>query len=526
MQLDPTARAYLANLQHQTGPIDATLEDAIAQACAQAGRALTVNELQKTIEQALPNTPRAQQLAKVIKGPGQERQQGDCNDCQAFPTRIFELKIKKENALPYAPPVQIAPVRRDPLFAAFNLSPEADVMLLFNARDVDRNGRPLLLKIVAREGVDLERFDLGNYRTRDGWKRDVVTVKANADVVRIEDKDETEFAFGDPLKQLSLDAKGRQISTSVMLCRDNEQVDTYYRARLVGGRYEMDLNAVQNRQVQNGEQLDRQAVMSFPERIQIDLRAPDGAGLGWLDANAKDYGITIDLERGLIFEPNAKADVTFINKNVSTSVPADDAELLGSPKARVGEIQANMTLEQLLRRTLRLRTYTLSKEGAAKADLETKDIPVVDLVYAQPKSIQLGGKDLAPLTSTLAERGKLGELLIAAEKRPLAKDPECDGQKIDLTLEPGFLKGESIAGWRVVVGYTDVGGAWKTVDERRVKGNASACERFSLDLDNAPAIHQARRSLEVRVYNDRGVPAQRVVVPFEVIDWAPGLRRG
>jgi hypothetical protein len=186
IQLDPQARAFLANVQHETGPIPAPIEQALTDATEKAGKALNLEEVMAAVQQALPSCQHHQRISKCLDGSKQAAMSHHCDGTRPdFLTQIFELKITKEIDDVYRTPPQRQPVRRDPLEASFNMAPDADFMLLFNARDVDRNGRPLLMKIVAREGDDPAKLDLAGYRTAEGWQRDVVTVGKLDDVVRI-----------------------------------------------------------------------------------------------------------------------------------------------------------------------------------------------------------------------------------------------------------------------------------------------------------------------------------------------------
>lgn len=374
----------------------------------------------------------------------------------------------------------------------------------------------------------MSKLNLDQYRTQAGWERDVQRVSDTDDVVEIKEVNEEEFQFGTPLKQTSLGPKGEELSTSVMIARENEQVTKYYQGKRVGNTIVPDIaRYVAGRDnVQRGEQLDRTPVKTFDDRITLKLTANDGVPTdGWLEAKANQFKVDLEVAKGLMFEPNSEAQVTFMNKSVKTAVAADDAELLGSAAVTIENIAAgNMNIGQLLQQRLVRLSYTKDVNGNAKADRNQIQITALDLVFAQKQQTLIGGKQLEPTATKVIDKATMETMGIKAEKVPVRGD--VDGQEIRLNLSKGFIKAEdpaSVDGWRMVVGFTDHEGKWHNCGEAKV-GKQSKAEKFKMILTDADKAHQQNRALEIRVYNDAGVPAERFNIPFREIDWSPSLR--
>ena len=534
VQLDQQAQAFLANIQHRTGPIPTQIDAAIAKAAEGADKPLTLEQVQAAVEQALPDVTQQKAISKTLD-QSQKAAMSYHSDGKrgSFLTQIIDMKITKEIQTVYRPAPRTRPVNRvrDPIDGRINMAPDADVVLLFNARDVDRNGQPLLLKVIAREGVDLEKYDLAQYRTKEGWNRDVQTVGAHDDVVTIKDVHEDEFQLGDPVKQVSLNPKGGELSTSVWIMRDNVQSTQVYQAKTVGTRSVPDTaRPVGRPTVQQGENLDRQAVVSFTDRVRLELTAKDGADTSaWLNTRMTNFETTLHLDRGLIFEPNAYASVAFFGKATRTDVPGDDAQLLGSPAKQDVIDVGSRTLAQVLAQPIQLTTGTTDANNRAKPDRNAQNLPVSQIIYGLAEHVQVGGAQLKPLSDQNLNRDTMAAAGITATKRPLAGDGDRDGQQVTVKVDKGFVSSNapaSVDGWKIQVGFTDHEGKWHNVGEKTVKGQASAASEFKLDLADADQTHRNNRAFEVRVFNAEGIPAQRSVVNFDQVGWDPALRGG
>jgi hypothetical protein len=215
---DSQAAALVKDFQRQAGMLAAPVEQALAQVQqADPAKPLTLQQVEQVLLSAMP------EQKSVIQG---SCQRAACyhpdNKNPRFLTQILSMKIEKESDFVVRPnPVNAPPVRRDPLYATFTMDPKADFMLLFNARDVDKNGQPLLMKVVARERADITKLDLTRYRMQDPTKPDVVKIANDQSYVETKDVHETEFQFGDPLKQVSVGNDGKELSTSVWVRPEN-----------------------------------------------------------------------------------------------------------------------------------------------------------------------------------------------------------------------------------------------------------------------------------------------------------------
>jgi len=283
--------------------------------------------------------------------------------------------------------------------------------------------------------------------------------------------------------------------------------------------------------VVSGEQLDEKPVVSFEKRVELAMVAKDSSKSldAWLNAHCSEFDLKLTVNKGLIFEPNASAVVSFLNLRLGTEVAANDASLLGSAGTEGAVTTVDETLYQMLtRRNVSIQTFTKLADGSPKNDREIKNLSPVHLIYADKANVQIGGQVLAPLASASVDKTQLDARGVSATKCRLPNDPGCDGQKVDISLNKGFVSAKapaSVEGWKVVVGYTDAAGVWQTCGSRTVKGNASSKMNFSLELPDAPAVHKANRSFEVRVYNDKGIPAERLTVPFREIGWATSAQQ-
>ncbi len=518
--LDPQAQALLKHVQRRTGPVAQQVEQAVSAACdATQGKPLTMEQLEKVLCAAMPAQQGVIQDSKAIaKGYHCDGKNG------RFLTSILEMRIEKEQDVGYSPPRPVAPITRDPLFADFSMAPDADFMLLFNARDVDRDGQPLLMKIVARERADITKIDLARYRTQGG-QPDVQKIANNASFVQIKDTDETEFAFGDPMKQVSLCGGGKELSTSVMVRPKNVDVKNFYYTHLVGGAQVINkANPYQLGRRTEGENLDTTKVARFDDRIHVSLKAKDTMPAGtWLDTPGAGQHLeaALSVDRGFFFEPGATGSVTFVDAKLALAVAADDAQLLGSQAATAPlAVQPNWTMRQLLQQAV-ARTASSSPAGR---DADSTSTVASDLIYAAKAKITLAGTALAPLSDKSLSEADFAAAKVKIDATPACGDHDGDDTTVKISLDAGFLgaaEGASVAGFKIVVGYTDATGAWVEAKPRTLGGaSANKREDFTFEVEDFDGLQAKKANIEVRVFNEHGVPAQRVLIPFTQIGWA------
>lgn len=425
---------------------------------------------------------------------------------------------------------------------------DAKSMLLFNGRDVDKTGKPLLMKAVLRvkdpadaEGVKtaVEAFkkEMGNFEgIRQNWgpnaeKIDIKIIAANDAYVELKDMDEAEFQFGDPILQISQDKAGKELSRGVATEPDNKLIRKYYAAQANGqpnlaqpvrSRW----NQGNPEDILTGANLDTTAPNVFDERISLKMSAketfPEG---GWLETRAEFVTAGLVVEPGLIFEPGKDASVTFLGTSLKTAVAKDDAYFTGSPSAE-GELKlegnfAKYSLKQLLTQSV---TRNVVSQAAGHGDNANVAKQAFQFIYADAGHINIAGKAFTPLSDQNLKKAELGDgTKMTAQLAPIA-DPDHNGTRASIVLNEGFLKtdGEtSIEGWTVAVGFKDVDGAWKQCSSTKIEDRETSQRMgFELDMTDAPGLMKQGASMEIRLFNQNGVPAERVQVPFQAMTWA------
>ncbi|MBI4819854.1 MAG: hypothetical protein HY791_26510 [Deltaproteobacteria bacterium] len=522
--LDTAGKQLLSTFQTRHGVVSQAVEAEIGKAAQTKGSALSAQELEKVLTQAMP--AQATQISEVSKACSTSKYHCDGKKGD-FLTQFLKLRIEKERTQVYNQPATRRP-GRDPLMAEFIMDKDAQVVLLFNARDVDEKGRPLLMKAVCREGATLDAVDLTHYRTKwsDPKDADIQTVPKNASFVSVQDNHETEFEFGDPVVQISLGCKGQEISRGVAVRPENQETVRFYPGKWenVNGANVIVPNTASPEatapQIVQGASLDRTPVVAFDERIRLGLTVkPSFPQGGWLETPISHVDAKMMIEPGLIFEPDTTAKVTFLSGVLSTKVESEDAFLVGSPgtEAPVGLAQYSaQSLQWLLNQPVQRQT-----QSTAGSDARNQSWSLSDLIYTARDKIGVGAGKLNPLGDLRVGGANLAGAKIEAVYSQIADNSK--GQHLDLKLGEGFLKAEdgaSVKGWTMVVGYTDESGAWKQCDARTVKSRkGSDCESFELDFADAPALYKQNKNVEIRVFNAEGVPAQRVLVPLKEISW-------
>ena len=519
-QLQPAAQQLLGYVQKHSAPISGAVQKAITEAQTKKGEPLNAKELEQVLVQAMPDQKDAVQQGKKACAHSKYHCDGKKAD---FLTQMIDFRIKKEVAEVRNQPATRR-TRRDPLEAEFIMDNQAQVVLLFNARDVDDKGRPLLMKVVAREGAETKDLDLSAYRTRWEGDPDIQTVGKTDAHVAIKDVNETEFAFGDPLLQVSMDGKGEELSRGLALHPDNHLHTKYYYGKNVGGQIVPDQARPYGNQTRNdaGPQLDTTPARTFDDRIKLEMGVKDSFPKGgWVETKAAHIDAKLIVEPGLMFEPDSSATVNFLGTGANTAVPKDDAFLVGAPGV---ERQCNLasyknySIAQLLAQPIQRRSQT----GGGSADANALNRPAVDMIFADKANIKVGAGALQPLRDTNVNHAQMKDNSMRAEYRPLKGD--TGGQRLCLDLDKGFLSASedsTVQNWKIVVGFVDAKGAWQQCDERSVKNTKnSSAEHFSLEMNDSAVLYKQNKSLEVRVFNAEGVPAQRVRVPLKQVKWA------
>ena len=619
VQLNPQANAALAEIiRKNNGQLPAAVEQHLQSLETQAAPvSLSLDDVEKVLRQAMPERKEWIDQACSI-GSGYH---ADGKNAR-FLTQILSAKIEKINEVQAG--TSNASRRVDPMFAEFTMDPKAQSMLLFNARNVDRAGNALLMKIVMRMSPKVEavvtqaeneietlvkktvtemqqrlgnnasynenelraswglptetapdhniqqqfaanleswapgstanhqrvtellqqiseakqryidgqlpELDLKRYRMEPAdAKPDVTLVGAKATYVKSVDFNEAEFSFGDPLKQISIAASGRELSSSVLVRPENEQFNRAWNdpTNQAGRRADYDAHTV-------GDDLDRQAVVTFDDRIRLEVRAKEGHATtpgAWLDdPNALGaFDVKLHVDRGLLFEPGANAAISLMQTNVVASVPADDALLKGNAPSATA-VDTTSYAAQPMRFLLQSNVTRTSWAQPNRTDQAQQSVTVASLVYANAQSIDVGAAKLAPLGDLVLKQGELAANKMKLDAVPIGDDDK-DSVKVRLTLDEGFLSAQAgkadLKGWTVQVGYFDANNAW-VEEKRRTIGDATCSkpEHFTFDIDGFEALQKPKdaagngaKHVEIRLYNADGVPAERIKIPFREVVW-------
>ena len=533
LPLNVQARAMLKELHRQTGvlpqQVDAVVTRHIEQAAQAVGGAVTAldcDALEKILVSAMPDK---KQVIENAKGCG-NRYHGDTTNGR-FLTQILSMRIEKETHNVYLPPAPVAPRTSDPLYASFTLAPDADVMLLFNARDVDAKGQPVLMKVVARERFDMAGFDFGKYRLNaNGTQPDVVRVKDTESYVETKDIDEAEFAFGDPLKQISLNNKAQEISTSLWIRPENIHKHLFFRAtRDAANRLVLDLARplIQFDKTTTGDNLDSTPVKSFSDKVRLTLTTDQLPAGAWLDTATATGQVkaSLSVDRGFIFEPGSKGTVVLsggpATGNVRVEVDAADAHLIGNNAKCTDVIIGNGATLRSFMSTQLVETTSAQANGT---DTSTAQRQLSTIVFADAAARSVAGEAMRVLGDATLTAAGFAAAKLSCTAKPLPRDPEEDGVTVSLTLHDAFLAAVgtdpvSFKGYTMVAGFTDVDGVWKE-QSRSVKTDASCNESFAFECNDFDGLQKKDAKLEIRLFNADGVPAQRVLVPFRQVQWA------
>lgn len=520
INLDARAQQLLSFAQQQTSRIDRATEQTIQQAAEASSKPLSAEKISELLQQAMP--AHKQKIADL----GKKVSSFQCDGTKPnFLSQIVGTHhIEKERATVYQAP-QISRPTRDPLTAQLIMAKDADVMLLFNAGMFDDAGRPLLMKIVAREKVKDHLPDISNYHTLTKTP-DVQFVADNAAYVTIKDENEAEFAFGHPLAQVSLDCKGHELSRSGAVHPTNTRTTTVYYGINQNGTMVPNLSSPVGwtPSVETGATLDTTPVQTFRDRVQLEMRAKDDFPKGgWLNTPVKHVEAKLLLEPGYMLEPDSQGTVSFFGASLKTQVAADDFSFIGSPSAETALATAASNVS--IGGVLTSQVTESNQTGGGSADAHSENTPAYKLIFQHADQIKVGGGAFTPLGDVTLNKAALDTAGVNAYVQPLAGDK--DGQEIHLELPKGFLsadKGGLIDGWKVVVGFAtaDAEHPWIEAKPRIVSSNTSGKESFTLALENAPEAILNNRNLEIRLFNERGVPAQRVLIPMKELPWGPG----
>ncbi len=537
--LDNSAKFFLQAFQQQNGVVGNNLHQKIADACEAKGSPLNAQELEKAMLEAMPASKA--QIGDMKQTSAKSGYHAD--GCNAnFLTQQLSMRIEKERINAVRPNRRAGGQRwgRDPLFTRFALDPKANSLLLFNATDVNENGKPLLMKAVLRvtdpaneelcakeKATFLEKMDnFADARTK--WKEPDIQFIGRDDIhVETKDVQEDEFNFGASMIHVSLDHTGKELSRGAFTDPDNKRIDKFYSAHRDGSP-NMNAYMGSNRDVVNvGHELDTEPAKVFEDRIQLSMQLAKGKELGadWLDSSSAVMDIKLLTEPGLLFEPGKTAHVNFYDTNLEVQVDKDDAFMTGTPANEIKlDLPSAHSLRYALTRTQLARSTSDLNPERGPSDAETVKKPAVDFIYARPDKFEIGGSQLKPLADQTVLRNELRKRGIEASMVPTKGDAEQNGTTISIKLNPGFLKannGGSVEGWSVAAGFNDPEHGWQQC-KAEVCGSSeqSGVMKFTLKAEDLGEVMKHNRNIELRVFNHNGVPAQRLNIPSMAIPWS------
>jgi hypothetical protein len=527
LNLDAQAKALYANFIHKNGP-SARVDERILDACAtpEGPRRIGLAELATILTEAMPEQASVIQKAEqrcLAHNP--EGQKG------TYVTSILSARVFASRDAIYNANAPVLTVRggRDPYTTELSVDPKADFVLLFNARDVDHSGQPLLMKVVARERADLSKLDLSAYRTK--WEHpDIQRIDDDADFVEVTDEDENEFAFGDPVKQSSLNCDGDEISSSVLTKPSNQRTTNFFYPVNVGGKLVPDKTrpAPGGPVMEAGPALDTTPVITFEDRVHVAPSLSDDfpTSGGWLNTKLgpSKSSLALTFERGFMFEPGAEAQImsaTFPPPVLT--VPADDADLIGSEPLEID--LKDRTLSEVLALPFSANVKSPSEQAYRSVRLGSGKELLNAYPAATAAQIAVGGAAFSPYGDLTVTDFKAAKMTV--DKVP-ERDADRDAQRVRITLQDGFLAstgGASLANWKVVAGYTDGQGQWHGSDAKIVtdpQGRGEQC--LEVRVDDAPELMKRKGNIEIRLFNADNIPAERIQLTLQSVKWAAGAR--
>lgn len=519
--LDTNAQKLFSTINAQA-PIPPAVSQAIEAKVVECGNvALTSQQLEQVLLAAMPaQKPIIEQAAKA------------CHQCDGtngkFVSTIATLLIEKErNAVYNPPPAAVPPMpRRDPLHAEILMGKDSDFLVIANAGVFDADKKPLALKVLARERADMKKLPevLAQFHTTWGETPDIVKVPNDAAYVKTADEQENEFEFGHGVAVVSFDKKGAEQGRNGKINPQNKLVTHFFQGKNENGKIVPDLTKpVGAPQTTTGPNLDTTAVLTFANELSLSLSAkatyPKGA---WTEVQLSHLDTQLNVGPGYLLEPGTQATVSLWGASTNVNVPADDFSFAGS-KGSVAALPANYgthTLATLLGQAVQ----ETSRSAATATDQRTTSTPASALLYRREKDVvQLGNQPFQPLMSPTLTGDAIAAAGIHPSIKPLPGDAQSDGVCVAVKLSEGFAKAgqpADLTGWTVEVGYQSAAG-WQEAGSMKIEGKSSSkAQLFELAVDNPTEAIAANRNLEIRLRNDKGIPAGRMQVPFKELKWA------
>lgn len=526
VQFDASAQ----KLVEQLGELNTRAQSLLIGKAKQTGAPLSVQQIQGLLLAAMP-----EKLPEIAQQGAMNHQcDGKRGD---FLTQLIRLHIEKEVDVIYRQPQTPTITRRDPMKGRILFDKDASYVAICNGADVADGGVARVLKVIKREGagevgcLDLKGSRL-EWRHRDDAK-DIQVVANNALAVDFEDVNEEQFQNGDGTFFVSFDAKGKEIPDS----RDgtmNPEGTVFINECHADREGRPDPNRrVRQRRLDNADtdapnlNLDGamvrigRHVRTHDHKVQLYMFAKDNFPAGsWTGALGQHVEMSLVAENGLHYELGSKVNISYLRTVLNTTVDPekDKWQMLGNaPAASAVDLgrYAGHSLQSLLDQNVIMISSTKPQ------DQRSVTRTAKELIYGlAAQHVKVGNAAFQPVGDSVVAKGQLEGMGIRAHF------DECGKNQLAATLRlgKGFVSADdpaSVEGWRIDVGYRDHQGQWHGCESQYVKSpkGSSDMELRLPAIEDAKALFQANGKLEIQVYNDKGIPAQRIQIPVDQIDY-------
>lgn len=531
------AQALAQQYELDVGHLPPSVRQAFDQA-DEPGKCLSLHDMHMLFLASVPDC--TEQLGKYCHNAGRI----DCSGEPVSGVSILEARVSSLDIHAQAPYTQPPPVKVDPYDVIFKVHPKTAFVVFFNGQNVDASGRPAIMGIATREGHDPKKLDASDVYAPPGTVIQSQVFAKGATVAKFHEDNLPEFAKGNPIIAVALDANGNFLSAETKIRPLNIAVRDTYPGKSVDGKWVPDMDKQPlSHNVQTGEQLDTTKVRRYDNKLALEVRAKAGySPANWTQEPivAGDLTATLMAMRGFIFEPGAQADVSFGGKKLTLKVEGKDAEVMSLPVRLPGSKSqaidasptANTTVGGFASQSVSI--YTRSHPQASDAD--SGNITFQNLVMPYLMNgcgATLGGHKMF-VGDCGVDPSDSGAHKISLKRRPGPK-ADCGGkdQLIDVKLEEGFVNipGTDLKGFQLEFGFSHPDPAspgkflWTPV-ERKKLGNGSASKPLGvmLPLEKPDEFEKAGGRLEVRLYNPGGVPVMRMNAPVNhQLQWAPDI---
>ncbi len=516
-----------------------TLPPSVKQAFDQAdepGKCLSLHDMHMLFLASVPDC--TEQLGKYCHNAGRI----DCSGEPVSGVSILEARVSSLDIHAQAPYTLPPSVKLDPYDVIFEFHPKTAFVVFFNGQDVDASGRPAIMGIATREGHDPKKLDASDVYAPPGTVIQSQVFAKGATVAKFHEDNLPEFAKGNPIIAVALDANGNFLSAETKIRPLNIAVRDTYPGKSVDGKWVPDMGKPPlSHNVQTGDQLDTTKVRRYDNKLALEVQAKAGySPANWIQEPivAGDLTATLMAMRGFIFEPGAQADITFGGKKLALKVEGKDAEVMSLPVRLPGSksqaVDASPTTNETFGgfASQSVTIYTRSHPHANDADSGSITFQSLVMPYiVNGSGATLGGREMF-VGGFGVDPSNSGDHKISLMRRPGLNWGGKD-QLIDVKLEEGFVNipGTDLKGFQLEFGFSHPDPAnpaksvWTPVERKKLgSGAASKPLGLMLPLEKPDEFEKAGVCLEVRLYNAGGVPVMRMMAPVNhQLQWAQDI---